>query len=187
MADGIFASGSPPWQQAPICSPEGTGCFSEAFLESSGSQSSHPCERETPLQAASDEGRGDSPLPPPTTQSTRGPGGIPAPPGEHRLPLLLQGGTAPPRFRGLQPTAGPPSPSLPKSSQAPVPTCSPLLGSGLFQLHPSLSGAETGWQGTDKIPQGDTAQPPIWACANSAWQSSVLCWHEGGTTSGAPC
>lgn len=80
MADGIFASGSPPWQQAPICSPEGTGCFSEAFLESSGSQSSHPCERETPLQAASDEGRGDSPLPPPTTQSTRGPGGIPAPP-----------------------------------------------------------------------------------------------------------
>jgi len=35
------------------------------------------------------------------------------------------------------------------------------------------------------MPQGDVAQPPIWACANWAWQSSVLYQHEGSMTSGA--
>lgn len=165
MAGGISTSGSPP-KQASILSPEGTGCCLEGFPESSSSQSFHPQESKAPLQATPDKGRGrgDSLLRHSTAQSPRFQEDLEESPAPQQGNLCLRSSAKGQHHAG-QGSLLHPDPSLSPRLQLRVSSSKELT---LPATPLSLRRAGTGWQGTDKMPQGSAAQPKTWAHASSA-------------------
>lgn len=150
-------------------------CFSEGFLESSGSVFSplreessspgHSRQRQWWLFAPSTHN------PEPPRARTRSGGALAA-------SAPQEGNVTTQVWQQLQPKAKACFPTFPKSSRRPVPAQSPLLRSRFFQLDLSLDRTRNGWKVIDRVSQGDAAQPKIWAQVTSGWQSSAQHWRN---------